>query len=84
MVLLGRITNVQASDIQIRAQEILRLRAKLNELYVHHTGQPLDEIERVMDRDFFMDAEQALKFGIVDDILGKRPEDEDIQTPMPQ
>jgi ATP-dependent Clp protease, protease subunit len=65
-----------ASDIQIRAQEILRLRAKLNDLYVHHTGQPLEEIERVMDRDFFMDAQQALEFGIVDELLVKRPEDD--------
>ena len=73
----------KASDIQIRAQEILRLRAKLNGLYVEHTGQPLDEIERVMDRDTFMDAEQALKFGIVDEVLVKRPDDEDIPKPMP-
>ena len=66
-----------ASDIQIRAQEILRLRAKLNELYVHHTHQPMDEIERVMDRDYFMDAEQALEFGIIDELLVKRPRDEE-------
>lgn len=65
-----------ASDIEIRAQEILRLRAKLNRLYVHHTGQELKEIERVMDRDYFMDAQQALEFGIVDELLIKRPEDE--------
>eukprot|EP00529_Nitzschia_sp_RCC80_P002038 CAMPEP_0113464904 /NCGR_PEP_ID=MMETSP0014_2-20120614/13452_1 /TAXON_ID=2857 /ORGANISM="Nitzschia sp." /LENGTH=240 /DNA_ID=CAMNT_0000357021 /DNA_START=70 /DNA_END=792 /DNA_ORIENTATION=+ /assembly_acc=CAM_ASM_000159 len=72
-----------ASDIQIRAQEILRLRAKLNGLYVDHTGQPLDEIERVMDRDTFMDANQALEFGIVDEVLVKRPDDEDIHKPTP-
>ena len=57
----------------------MRLRAKLNELYVHHTGQPLDEIERVMDRDYFMDANQALEFGLIDELLVKRPEDDDLQ-----
>ena len=68
-----------ASDIQIRAQELLRIRARLNNLYVHHTKQDLAEIERVMDRDTFMSAQQALEFGIVDKILEKRdlPDEEE-------
>jgi ATP-dependent Clp protease protease subunit len=66
-----------ASDIDIQAKEILRTRANLNRLYVHHTGQPMEEIERVMDRDFFMDVSQALEFGVIDHILDKRPTDVD-------
>jgi ATP-dependent Clp protease, protease subunit len=65
-----------ASDIEIRARELLRIRAKLNDLYVSHTGQPLAEIERVMDRDTFMDVHQALAFGVIDSILDKRPTSE--------
>mmetsp|Transcript_21807 Transcript_21807/g.51196 ORF Transcript_21807/g.51196 Transcript_21807/m.51196 type:complete len:285 (+) Transcript_21807:98-952(+) len=61
-----------AADIDIQAKEILRTRANLNSLYVHHTGQPLEEIERVMDRDFFMDVQQAKEFGVIDTILDKR------------
>jgi ATP-dependent Clp protease, protease subunit len=66
-----------ASDIQIQANEILRTRARLNQLYVHHTNQPLDVIERVMDRDHFMDVEQATEFGVIDKVLEKRVRDED-------
>lgn len=61
-----------ASDIQIQAQNILDVRKRLNNLYVFHTGQPLDKIEQVMDRDTFMDVSQALEFGIIDKILEKR------------
>lgn len=66
-----------ASDIDIQAKEILRTRANLNRLYVNHTGQPMEEIERVMDRDFFMDVNQALEFGVIDHILDKRPTEVD-------
>lgn len=66
-----------ASDIEIQAKEILRTRERLNQLYVHHTNQTLDTIERVMDRDHFMDVQQALDFGIIDKILDKRSKDED-------
>ena len=62
-----------ASDIEIRAKELLRVRARLNNLYVDHTGQELPEVERVMDRDTFMNAQEALDFGIIDKILDKRP-----------
>lgn len=61
-----------ASDIDIQAKEILRTRANLNRLYVHHTGQPLETIENVMERDFFMDVKQALDFGLIDKTLDKR------------
>ena len=61
-----------ASDIEIQAREILRTRERLNNLYVEHTGQPLEEIERVMDRDTFMDVDQAMKFGVIDQVLHKR------------
>jgi ATP-dependent Clp protease, protease subunit len=66
-----------ASDIEIQAREILRTRERLNQLYVHHTKQPLDVIERVMDRDHFMDVQQATEFGIIDKVLDKRTRDED-------
>jgi ATP-dependent Clp protease, protease subunit len=66
-----------ASDIEIQAREILRTRERLNQLYVHHTKQPLDVIERVMDRDHFMDVQQATEFGIIDKVLEKRTKDED-------
>ncbi len=65
-------TSGKASDIEIQAKEILRTRATLNGLYVHHTGQTLSEIERVMDRDTFLDPQQALEFGVIDKILEKR------------
>lgn len=61
-----------ASDIDIQAREILRTRANLNQLYVKHTKQDLEKIERVMERDFFMDVGQAVEFGVIDSILEKR------------
>jgi ATP-dependent Clp protease, protease subunit len=62
----------QATDIDIHAKEILRMRAVLNELYVHHTGQPLDKIEKDMERDFIMSAEQAKEYGLIDEIITKK------------
>ncbi|MEK7328242.1 MAG: ATP-dependent Clp protease proteolytic subunit [Chloroflexota bacterium] len=59
----------QATDIEIQAKEILRLREKLNGLLSRHTGQPLDVIERDVERDFYLDAEGAIKYGIIDQIL---------------
>ena len=58
-----------ASDISIQAREILRLRERLNELLVYHTGQPLDKIEKDTDRDYFMSAEEAKTYGIVDNVI---------------
>jgi len=59
----------QAADIQIHAEEILRLRRRLNGILAKHTGQPLDRIEHDTDRDFFMDAEQAKAYGLVDEVI---------------
>lgn len=64
-----------AADIDIQAREILRTRANLNNLFVHHTGQSLEEIERRMDRDYFMNVEQALEFGVIDNVIYAREED---------
>ena len=58
----------QAADIEIQAKEILRLRTMLNEIFVRHTGKKLSEIEKAMDRDNFMSAEEAKKFGIIDEV----------------
>ena len=62
----------QASDIEIHAQEILSLRRRLNDMYVKHTGQKLPVIEKAMDRDNFMAADVALKFGLIDEIVANR------------
>ena len=59
----------QATDIDIQAREILRIRDEINRVLVHHTGQPLDRIQRDTDRDFFMTAEQAKDYGLVDDVI---------------
>jgi len=65
-------TEGQASDIRIHADHIIRTKDRLNKLLANHTGQPLKTIERDTDRDFFMDAEEAKKYGLVDRILAKR------------
>lgn len=62
----------QASDIQIHAEEILRIRKRLNEMLVNHTGRSLSEIERDTDRDKFMSAEEAKEYGLIDEIIDKR------------
>ncbi len=62
----------QASDIEIQAREILTLRAKLNEILVLHTGQPLKKIEADTDRNYFMSAEEAKEYGIIDEIMNRR------------
>ena len=62
----------QATDIEIQAREILRLRARLNEIYVRHTGQPLEKIEADMERDRFMSAADAKAYGLIDEVLDKR------------
>ena len=62
----------QATDIEIHAKEILKLRSKLNGMYVKHTGKKLEEIEKAMERDNFMDPETALEFGLIDKIITKR------------
>ncbi len=67
----------QASDIEIQAKEILRLRSKLNDIYVKHTGQKLTTIEKAMDRDNFMSAEEAKEFGLIDEVASMRPDSPD-------
>ncbi len=64
----------QATDIEIHAREILRLRQYLNEVYVKHTGQKLSAIEKAMERDNFMSAEEAKKFGLIDHVVESRSE----------
>jgi len=64
----------QASDIEIHAKEVLYLKRKLNEMMAQHTGQPLEVIERDTDRDNFMSAEEALKYGMIDQVLKSRTE----------
>ncbi|MCB1784441.1 MAG: ATP-dependent Clp endopeptidase proteolytic subunit ClpP [Alphaproteobacteria bacterium] len=59
----------QATDIEIQAQEILRLRKRLNEIYVHHTGQKISEVERALERDNFMGADEAKKWGLIDEVV---------------
>jgi ATP-dependent Clp protease protease subunit len=68
----------QASDIQIHANEILTIRKKLNEIYVHHTGQNIKKIEEYLDRDSFMGPEEAKTFGLIDRIVNKREDMEKI------
>ncbi len=63
----------QAADIEIQAQEILRLRERLNEIFVKHTGQSLDVIEKAVERDKFMSPEEAKAFGIIDEVFAQRP-----------
>ena len=62
-------TQGTAADIEIQAREILYLRGKLNELYAKHTGQTVEQIEKDMDRDRFMSAEEAKQYGIIDQVL---------------
>lgn len=66
-----------ASDIEIQAKEILRIRSRMNELYAKYTGKPLAEIEQAMDRDTFLEADEAKAFGIVDEVYDKRPKPAD-------
>ena len=64
----------QATDIMLHAQEILNLKKRLNEIYVKHTGQPLKKIEDALERDYFLTAEMAVEWGVVDKVIEKRPE----------
>jgi ATP-dependent Clp protease protease subunit len=67
----------QAADIEIHAKDILETRARLNEIYVRHTGQALKAIEDAMERDKFLSPEEAVKFGMIDEVIIKRPPRED-------
>jgi ATP-dependent Clp protease, protease subunit len=65
-------TQGSAADIEIQAREILYLRSKMNELFAKHTGRPVEQIERDMDRDRFMSAEEARDYGLIDNVLSYR------------
>ena len=67
----------QATDIQIHAMEILRIRKTLNDILAKHTGQPIEKIEHDTERDFFMSAEEAKSYGIIDDIIVSTARDGD-------
>ncbi len=63
----------QATDVEIQAKEILRLKQELNEILTAHTNQPIDRIERDTDRDYYMSGEQAKEYGLIDAVIQKRP-----------
>ncbi|MFT4099354.1 MAG: ATP-dependent Clp endopeptidase proteolytic subunit ClpP [Rhodoblastus sp.] len=65
----------QASDILRHAEDIMKIKKRLNDVYVKHTGRDYDSIERTLDRDHFMSAEEAKEFGIIDQVYAKRPDD---------
>ncbi|AFY73082.1 protease subunit of ATP-dependent protease [Synechococcus sp. PCC 7502] len=67
-------TRGQATDIEIEAREILRIKKQLNLEYAKRTGQPLEKIERDMDRDYFLSAEEAKNYGLIDRVIEDRPE----------
>ena len=67
----------QASDIEIHAREILSMRARLNEIYVKHTGQPLEAVEEALERDRFLSPQEAKAFGLIDEVVTSRPESDD-------
>ncbi len=70
----------QASDILRHAEDIMKIKRRLNEIYVKHTGQDYDTIEQTLDRDHFMSADEAKAFGLVDRVLDKRPDDGDLKA----
>ena len=63
----------QATDIEIHAKEILMLRARLNEIYVHHTGQDIKVVEDALERDKFLAPSDAKEFGLIDEVVSERP-----------
>ena len=67
----------QATDIEIQAREILKLRERLNDIYVQHTGQELKTIQKYVERDTFMSPEEAVDFGLIDEVVTSRPPSED-------
>ncbi len=70
----------QAADIDIQAREILSLRERLNQIYVTHTGQTIDVIEKRMDRDSFLSPEEAMEFGLIDEVVDSRKDIESVST----
>jgi ATP-dependent Clp protease protease subunit len=70
----------QATDIEIHAREILKTRDRLNKIYVHHTGQELAKVEAAMERDNYMDPDEAQTFGLIDQVVSERPKSADDKT----
>jgi len=66
----------QASDIERHAEDIIKMKRRLEDIYVHHTGQNREAIERTLDRDYFMTADEAKKYGLIDSVIDKRPVEE--------
>jgi ATP-dependent Clp protease protease subunit len=66
----------QAADIARHAQEIVKLKRRLNEIYAKHTGQPVEAVEKMLDRDTYMNGEEAKAFGLIDQVMERRPEPE--------
>jgi ATP-dependent Clp protease protease subunit len=62
----------QATDIAIHSKEILRMKEELNQILAHHTGQPLEKIEKDSERDFFMSGSQAKEYGLIDEVIFKK------------
>jgi ATP-dependent Clp protease, protease subunit len=74
----------QASDIERHAEDIIKMKRRLNEVYVRHTGQDFETIEKTLDRDYFMSAEDARAFGLVDEVIAKRhPKEDKVETVPP-
>jgi ATP-dependent Clp protease protease subunit len=71
----------QASDIERHAEDIIKMKRRLNEVYVKHTGKPYELIEKTLDRDYFMTADQACEFGIIDKVISSRDDAEALLTP---
>ena len=67
----------QASDIDIHAQEIVRMRQSLNKILSEHTGQPIEKIEKDTDRNFFMSPQESVEYGLIDEVISTQKEDED-------
>ena len=72
----------QASDIQRHAEDILKIKRRLNEIYVHHTGRDYETIDRTLDRDHIKSADEAKAFGIVDHVSNKRVEEPEVPKPL--
>jgi ATP-dependent Clp protease protease subunit len=70
----------QASDIERHAEDIIKMKRRLNEVYVRHTGQSYETIDRTLDRDYFLSAEEAQKFGLVDQVITKRTDSDEPES----
>jgi len=76
----GRGLSGQASDLEIHANEIIRVKKELNMLISHHTGQPLEKVERDTDRDFYLSPEEAIEYGLIDGVITAPPVPVDVKT----